>query len=194
MPSPTLYYIRHGLTDWNAELRFQGQRDIPLNDVGRFQARKNGERLKTLEKSFASFDFVASPLGRTCETMEIVRENLGLPRSGYRTEASLVEMSYGDLEGTTLDELEIEQPDIYNGRLENRWDFQPPKGESLEMTMQRVIPFFNSIERDTVVVAHGAVGRTVRKFLLGLEAEDAAWFEFPQDQVFKIVDGKEEVF
>ncbi|WP_197423347.1 histidine phosphatase family protein, partial [Bradyrhizobium valentinum] len=38
MPSPVIYYIRHGETSWNAEGRLQGAQDIPLNDLGRRQA------------------------------------------------------------------------------------------------------------------------------------------------------------
>ena len=40
----TLYFVRHGETDWNAELRYQGQRDIALNANGRAQALSEAER------------------------------------------------------------------------------------------------------------------------------------------------------
>src|SRR3954453_18492627 len=65
---PTIYYIRHGETDWNAEGKLQGTRDIPLNDLGRKQAAQAGAILATLferdERDEASLRFVASPLGR----------------------------------------------------------------------------------------------------------------------------------
>ena len=38
---PMLYYVRHGLTDWNAEGRLQGRLDVPLNDEGRRQAARS---------------------------------------------------------------------------------------------------------------------------------------------------------
>ena len=73
-----IYLIRHGQTDWNAEGRLQGQADTGLNDTGRAQATRNGEFLAGLVADPAAFDFVASPLSRTRETMERVRAAMGL--------------------------------------------------------------------------------------------------------------------
>lgn len=190
---PIIYYIRHGETDWNAEHRFQGRRDIPLNALGRSQAKANGKRLKALIENPNGFDFVCSPLGRTRETMETIRTEMGLDVANYQIDANLAEMSYGDLEGVTLNELESDHSELFEWRKNDRWQFQPPNGESLAMTEQRVAPFFKNITRDTVVVAHGAVGRAVRRLLLDLSSGNAGWFEFPQDKVFRFIDGKEEI-
>ena len=80
--SRTLYLIRHGETDWNAERLLQGRRDIPLNSLGKLQAAESGLCLKWLLLPSACVDFIASPLARTRETMEIVRQQLGLGGTG----------------------------------------------------------------------------------------------------------------
>jgi len=89
MPAPTIYYIRHGETDWNAEGRLQGTLDIPLNELGRRQAVSAGIILAGLlardGHGAAQIPFVASPLGRARLTMELVRSSLKLPPDGYAT-------------------------------------------------------------------------------------------------------------
>src|ERR1700690_2748694 len=76
------YFVRHGETDWNAEHRLQGQLDIPLNALGRRQAAHCAEVLRRLiaraGKTAEDFAYVASPLSRARETMEILRDGLGL--------------------------------------------------------------------------------------------------------------------
>ena len=61
MPTPPLYFIRHGETDWNAEMRYQGQRDIPLNTKGEGQAVRNGHRLAELLPDPAGTALFCSP-------------------------------------------------------------------------------------------------------------------------------------
>jgi probable phosphoglycerate mutase len=184
MPRPTLYYIRHGQTDWNAELRFQGQRDIPLNETGRRQALENGLKLARLIKDPQGHDFVTSPLGRTRETMEIVRKAMGLDPKEYRIDERLIEASYGLLEGTTLSEFKAADPASHKQRKRERWNFCPPQGESHAMVHRRIRDWIETVSGDAIVVGHGVVGRVLRYHLLGLEPDEAAGFIFPQDRIF----------
>jgi broad specificity phosphatase PhoE len=184
MPKPTLYYVRHGQTDWNAELRFQGRQDIPLNDTGRAQARDNGLKLARLIGDPERLAFITSPLGRTRETMEIIRAAMGLDPADYAVDERLIEASYGLLEGTTLREFKAADPASHKQRKQGRWKFQPPQGESHEMVHKRICEWFDTIERDTVVIGHGVVGRVLRYHLLGLEPDAAAEYIFPQDRIF----------
>ena len=191
MPNPLIYYIRHGQTDWNAEFRFQGQRDIPLNAKGENQADENGRKMRELIGSGEGLDFISSPLGRARETMERVRIKMGLPRQGYQLDERLLEISYGDLEGTTLGELKANNNPLHRYRKANAWRFQPNNGESHELVLGRVSKWHASLKGDCVVAAHGAIGRVVRYYLLGLDEQEAARFAFPQDKICMIRKGEE---
>lgn len=174
-------------------MRFQGRRDIPLNDTGRAQAKRNGQALSVHLGMAEGYDFICSPMHRTRETMEIIRSEMGLAVSDYRIEERLIEAAYGDLEGMTIHELKANHRETHRERKTNRWHFCPPGGESLSMTLERVAPVLDEIIKPSIVVAHGAVGRGVRKHLLGLTKEDAAWFVFPQDKVFRFESKTEEL-
>ncbi len=185
MPSPTLYFVRHGQTDWNVQGRFQGQRDIPINATGQVQARKNGETLKALLGNPAGYAFVASPLARTRETMEIVRRTLGLPAHGYETDSRLMEVSYGAWEGYTTQEVKELVPKDRRRRKNDKFSFTPPQGESYSMLLDRVLAWLPYVERNSVVVAHGGVIRVLMHHLGGLDVEEAVNFVVPQDRVFR---------
>ena len=156
---PAIYFIRHGETDWNAEARLQGQQDIPLNPWGRVQAEESGRRLAALRPDFADLDYVASPMHRTRETMELMRAAMGLDPSAYRTDERLKELTFGAWEGLRWKEVRSKHPTGAAARERDKWGFVPPQGESYAMLTERVRPFVEGITRDTVVVAHGGVAR-----------------------------------
>ncbi|MDM9626648.1 histidine phosphatase family protein [Rhizobium sp. S152] len=184
-----IYVVRHGQTDWNAERRLQGQKDIPLNAIGREQARQNGVDLaEILKVEGIAFDFVASPLGRTRATMEILRGAMGLAPEDYRTDERLVEVSFGDWEGFTIKELKATARDRITERNLNKWDFIPPgpAAESYEIMSWRVASWLNSVDRPTVCVTHGGVIRSMFRTIAGLPKDEAAEGEIPQDRILKI--------
>jgi len=179
-----LYFVRHGETDWNLERRYQGQRDIPLNATGRGQARRNGLKLKTtLGTEAAALDYVASPLLRASETIEIVRAEIGLPARSYRTDARLTEINYGSWEGQPWQEIATFDAAGYRARQADLWNWQPQGGESYKMLADRVGAWLGEVARDTVAVAHGGVSRALRLLLLGLTPSAAMALEVPQDRI-----------
>jgi len=185
--SSLIYFIRHGETDWNAEARFQGQKDIPLNDRGRAQARRNGEVLRDLIKA-EEFDFVASPLGRTRETMEIVRTAMGLDPARYRLDERLRVLSFGEWEGRTVRDLEVAEVELWARRQADKWHFQPKGGESYHLLSERVRRWSVEIDRPTVVVSHGGVNRALRAILTDMDLNELAASAVPQDKIM-IVEG-----
>ncbi len=158
-----IYYLRHGETDWNVEGRLQGRRDIPLNARGRSQTAHCGEILRDL---FArdgiapeALDYVSSPLGRACETMQLARRALGLPPDGYRIDARLTEITFGEWEGYTIAELRNRDPGRVATREHDKWRFIAPGGESYEAVSKRMRDWYDSLECDAVVTAHGGTAR-----------------------------------
>lgn len=194
----TLYLIRHGETDWNAEGRLQGQKDIDINAKGRGQAARNGttlaERFSAMGHGVDDFDWVASPLMRARNTMEIVRGKMQLDPSGYRKDPVLKELSFGEWEGSTMAELRDIDPDGRAARKSDKWQFVPPGGESYEMLSARIRPWLFSLTRDTVCVAHGGITRVVRGMLEGLPVAGVPVLGIPQDQIYVWRDGKAEWF
>ena len=93
MTLTTFALVRHGQTDWNAERRLQGATDIPLNDVGRGQARDAVAILAPYEWDA----IVSSPLSRAAETADLIAEGLGLKVA--RRVPELTERSFGPAEG-----------------------------------------------------------------------------------------------
>jgi probable phosphoglycerate mutase len=183
-----IYMIRHGQTAWNAEGRLQGQKDIPLNDTGRRQAAGNGKALKgILGERAAEFDFVASPLGRTRETMELLRGAMGLDPLAYRTDPRLIEVSFGDWEGHTLPELAALTPERVEERSQSKWNFIPPgeTAESYEILSWRIRSFLSDVHRPTVCVSHGGVFRAAFR-LHGMSEEEAANTPIHQDRLLRI--------
>ena len=184
-----IYMIRHGQTDWNAEGRLQGQKDIPLNDTGRAQAHGNGLALAALlGDTLPSYDFIASPLARTRETMELMRGAMGLPPADYVTDPRLVEISFGDWEGYTLPDIARVAPERLEERHQDKWDFIPPgsDAESYEILSWRIGSWLKSLTRPTICVSHGGVIRSVFRLVGGYTTEEAATTDIPQDRILKI--------
>lgn len=189
---PLSYFARHGQTAWNAEARLQGQADTDLNDHGRAQAAAYGRTLKRLIGDGAGFDFVASPMRRTRETMEILRREMGLDPAAYRTDARLIEVNFGDWQGHTLAELDAARAGTTAERDKDKWNFLPPgKGaESYSGLAARVAPFVDELARPTVCVTHGGVIRSLFHLIGKVPGPDVATMQVTQDHVLELRDGR----
>lgn len=185
---PKIYLVRHGQTDWNAELRLQGQEDTALNGTGRGQASRNGGVLANILSNLDAFDFVASPLSRTRETMEIVRKALGLPADSYRTDDALKEIHFGDWQGLTWDQLRETNPQEIAARFDDPWNTVAPgtDGESYAMLSARALGWLGTVEKDAVVVTHGGVIRCVMGHIEQTPEQQIPHIEIPQDRVYVI--------
>src|SRR5713226_390966 len=193
MPRPTLYYVRHGLTDWNVQQRLQGRHDVTLNAEGCAQAVRCGEILRDLlvrdGRAPEDFAYVSSPLSRARKTMELVRATLGLEQSGFAVDARLAEIAFGEWEGLTYSEVMALDKDVVAKRESDKWDFLPPGGESYAQLTVRMRAWYQTVETDTVVAAHGGTARALIAHLAIAPPEDATHYSIDQGVVYVFAPG-----
>jgi probable phosphoglycerate mutase len=161
-----LLLARHGQSTWNAERRFQGATDIALSALGRAQAAALGQALGGYRVRAA----YASPYRRARETAEIALGDTPVPLS---TVDELRELSLGDWEGCTVDEVRGREGDPYRAWLRAPHDCPPPHAEPLDAVYRRVEAAVERIgaahghDEDVLVVAHGGIISVYACVLLG---------------------------
>ncbi|HET6964730.1 MAG TPA: histidine phosphatase family protein [Acidimicrobiales bacterium] len=152
-----LVLVRHGRTRWNAEGRFQGWADVPLDPEGRAQSERAAAELARdlAPERGATVRLVSSDLRRARETAAAIAAALGVTATAER---DLREVDVGAWEGLTLDEVRERFPDEYRGWAADR-DVRRGGGETLAEAGLRVA---GCIERlaalspgPLVVVGHG---------------------------------------
>ena len=166
---PDIYFARHGETDWNAERRYQGKRDIPLNEKGRAQADALGPLLVNLLNTNNSdpgkISWYASPLSRAAETMERTRAAFSQELPDTVFDDRLMEISFGVMEGKLHSELPASVGIKAGQRPPGYWSYQPPQGESYHDVTVRVSDFVQQLTGTSVIVAHGGVLRVFRHLI-----------------------------
>jgi probable phosphoglycerate mutase len=178
--------IRHGETSWNAQSRIQGQRDVGLNDTGRWQAQRVGAALASEEiKAVYSSD-----LGRAHQTAESIAAVTGVPV--VPTEG-LRERSFGMFEGKTFDEIHQAWPEHAQNWRRRIPEWQPPEGgESLLQLRERVRTTMEELAarhpgEQIVVVAHGGVLDTLYRIATGQEVNSPRTWELPNGAINRLL-------
>jgi broad specificity phosphatase PhoE len=156
MAELTLYLCRHGDTEWSGYRRLAGRTDLPLVEHGEQNARRLGERLRSI-----SFERVlVSPLARARRTAE-----LALPRVTPVVDERLLEMSFGRYEGMTVQEIRTEHPG---------WTYLRdgcPGGESPDDIGRRADALLADVEGlrgNVALFAHSVILRVIAARYLGL--------------------------
>lgn len=166
-----LLLVRHGEIEANASRVWHGSTDSPLTDLGRRQARRVAEHLRSSRPSVTAV--YASPLERCRHTAERISLALGLET---RLEPGLAEFGIGELEGVSY--LALLQEHRFFERIFADPDYAPPGGESVRAVTARVRASLRRIAdghagEEVVLVGHGAaIGLTLGHLL---EGEWVAW-------------------
>ena len=166
-----LYIMRHGKTEWNAKHKLQGRTDIPLSEEGRCMAEKAGEEYKDVP-----FDVCyCSPLIRAKETAEIVLRGRNIP---IITDARLMEMCFGEYEGTEIDfqkpdcpiNVFFKEPEKYITPVEGAESFEELFSRTGEFLKEVIEPQLQQ-RKDILIVGHGAMNSSIVCQIKGIPIE-----------------------
>lgn len=202
-------FVRHGESIWNKSNRFTGWVDVPLNDQGIEEARAAGRRLRQ-----AGFEFdvaYTSMLKRAIMTNNMILDEMDLDWIPIQKHWRLNERHYGELQGLNKKDTArkygdeqvlkwrrsydnpppmVDFDDEKHPRFDNKYKFIPgsvlPKGESLKMAIQRVIPFWQDTisptvmdNKNVIVTAHENVLRGIVQHLCGMSNEEILHYNIP---------------
>jgi probable phosphoglycerate mutase len=156
--------IRHGETDWNRELRFQGQVDVPLNDIGLLQAQRLEQRFEALRETAQTKHrpftrVISSDLQRAQQTAAPVARALG---HTCEIASGLREQCFGDFEGMRVPEIKEKFPSAWQRWLDFDADYAVQGAESTRVFHDRVMTALGQLaaqfpDEHVVVVTHGGV-------------------------------------
>lgn len=168
-----LYIVRHGETDWNLDNKIQGQTDTVLNDNGRKQAEELADRVS---RELGGIKRIyTSRQRRALETAQIIGRKLSVFPVVHQ---GLEEISLGEWEGYTWKQVKEVFSEEYKVWHQNRRYQVPPKGESYQQLLDRLLPALDDIIRkegqDILLVTHSAVIMTLMSYVYDTPFEDMA--------------------
>jgi len=180
----SLVLVRHGQSQWNEKNLFTGWKDPDLTQKGEREAIEAGLALK---ESNYKFDIMfTSVLLRAKRTGKLILEQVGQEDLKTFENEALNERNYGDLAGLNKDDARKKwgEDQVYKWR--RSFDIAPPAGESLKMTAERVLPYFEEKilpllkeNLEILVVAHGNSLRALVMQLDKLNSDEVVKLEIP---------------
>ncbi len=170
-----IYLIRHGETDWNIDLKVQGQKDIPLNDNGINQAQILSDYFENIPIEA----IYSSNLIRAYETAKIISKKIS---KDIIVIPQLQEINMGQWEGNLWDDLKIEYKDFIHNWENNLENIPIPDGESYGQVQKRILKAFRKIvdnhdlNSQIIIVSHGIAIKVLISYLIGLGIQNVHRF------------------
>ncbi len=180
----SLVLVRHGQSQWNKKNLFTGWKDPDLTEKGEKEAIEAGLALK---ESGYKFDIMfTSVLLRAKRTGKLILEKMGQEDLKTFENEALNERNYGDLAGLNKDDARKKWGEDQVHKWRRSFDIAPPGGESLKMTAERVLPYFEETilpllkeKSDILVAAHGNSLRALVMQLDKLNSDEVVKLEIP---------------
>jgi 2,3-bisphosphoglycerate-dependent phosphoglycerate mutase len=165
-----LVLVRHGQSEWNLKNLFTGWKNPDLTEQGIKEARTAGQTLKEMKLEFD--EAFTSDLLRAQRTLDLIQEEMGTDLPVTRDQA-LNERDYGDITGMNKDEARKQFGEEQVHIWRRSYDVPPPGGESLKMTAERVLPYFDREILPRVLAGKrilvSAHGNSLRALIMQLE-------------------------
>lgn len=181
-----LILVRHGITDWNIQGKWQGWTDTSLSEEGKRQAREVAEVLKGLRID----EVYTSELLRTKQTYQEICNSLSLSCPVFNTQA-LNERKYGIYTGKNKWEVERQVGEEKFLQIRRGWDYPIPEGENLQDVYNRVVPFYTEYilknlkeGKNVLVVSSENTLRALIKYLENIPDENIASVELGFGEVY----------
>lgn len=176
----SLVVIRHGRTALNAEDRYLGALDPPLDEDGLLQA---AALAGTLEGH--ADVLVCSPKLRARQTAQVLAAAWSLP---VVTVGEFAERHVGVYEGLTREEARAAYPALWEQDITRQWDGAPTGGETICAVFERVAAGLTILQREfggrsVVLVAHGFVAKVIRALLVDMSWDDFLRYSLANGQV-----------
>jgi 2,3-bisphosphoglycerate-dependent phosphoglycerate mutase len=170
--SHILTLVRHGQSEWNAKNLFTGWKDVDLTQKGVEEARQAGQLLKAQN---IKYDIAyTSALIRAQRTLDLMLEEIGQEDLQIIRDQALNERDYGDLIGMNKDDARKEFGEEQVHIWRRSYDVPPPGGESLKMTAERVLPYFEKHILPRVIAGENVLisahGNSLRALVMELDA------------------------
>ena len=217
-----LILIRHGQSVWNLEKKFTGWVDVDLTEIGKLEAKKSGELIKSknieIDIYYSSFQLRAK---NTLKLIKEILQDTKISKEAWQ----LNERHYGALTGLNKDEMKIKLGEDKVHQFRRSWDLQPdpldknnpyhpinietyrdipinkiPDTESLKDTYERVLEFYkqeieNKISENNILIsAHGNSIRALCKYLFKLDENQISKLEIPTGNPLLItLDGNKKI-
>lgn len=203
-----LIVLRHGESQWNHENKFCGWIDIPLSQKGEQEARHAGELL--LRHNIKPDILFTSMLKRSIKTGQIILDTIGRSWLPHIKTWRLNERHYGLFQGRNKNDVYreygekmfqyyrrdfravppqlSERDESIDERYRALGPGEVPHGESLELTMERLIPYIErevvhdqmlEHDRTVLVVTHGSIVRSLIKHFCNVSDQDISKINAP---------------
>lgn len=181
-----LALVRHGESEWNAIDLWTGWTDIAVSEKGHRENKAAAQVLAGIKWDVA----FQSALVRSHETLDDIKEVLGLQNIQTISDKALNERDYGNFDGMNKVEIQEKYGEELYQKWHRGWDYPLPHGETLKMVFERVVPYYKreilpllTDNKNVLVSAHGNSLRALVKYLDNIPDDQIGFLEIPTGQV-----------